>query len=90
MTAPAFPNALRCHARSKRTGQQCGAPAVTGWRVCRHHGAGGGAPEGKRHGSYSHGGYTKTATEERRTLRALLREARGQMQLVSPWNEKKS
>ena len=36
--------APRCHARSKRTGLPCGAPAVSGWKVCRFHGAGGGAP----------------------------------------------
>ena len=32
----------RCHAKTKRTGQACKAPAVKGWRVCRMHGAGGG------------------------------------------------
>ena len=37
--------ALRCHARSKRTGLPCKAPAVRGFRVCRMHGARGGAPE---------------------------------------------
>jgi len=29
----------RCRAISKRTGQQCGAPAERGKRVCRFHGA---------------------------------------------------
>jgi len=29
----------RCQAISKRTGQQCGAPAERGKRVCRFHGA---------------------------------------------------
>jgi len=29
----------RCQAMSKRTGQQCGAPAERGKRVCRFHGA---------------------------------------------------
>jgi len=51
--------APRCTARSKRTGQLCRAPAVRGWRVCRMHGARGGAPEGKRNGNYRHGGRTK-------------------------------
>ena len=30
---------LRCHAMSKRTGEQCGAPAERGKSVCRFHGA---------------------------------------------------
>ena len=41
-------NAPRCTARSKRSGQRCRAPAVSGWRVCRMHGARGGTPEGER------------------------------------------
>jgi hypothetical protein len=40
--------APRCLAKSKRTGQRCKAPPVRGFRVCRMHGARGGAPEGKR------------------------------------------
>ena len=47
--------APRCHAKSKRTGKPCRAPAVRGWKVCRMHGARGGAPEGKRNGNYRHG-----------------------------------
>ena len=35
--------ALRCHAKSKRSGLQCQAPAVRGHSVCRMHGAAGGA-----------------------------------------------
>jgi hypothetical protein len=52
-------DAPRCKARSKRTGQPCRSPAVRGWKVCRMHGARGGAPEGKRNGNYRHGGRTK-------------------------------
>lgn len=51
--------ALRCNAKAKRTGQQCKAPAVAGWAVCRMHGARGGAPEGKNNGSWRHGGRTR-------------------------------
>ncbi len=51
--------ALRCKAKSKRTGQRCKAPAVRGWRVCRMHGARGGAPEGKRNGNYRHAARSK-------------------------------
>ena len=47
--------APRCHATSKRTGNPCQAPAVKGWEVCRFHGAGGGAPSGKKNGNYRHG-----------------------------------
>jgi uncharacterized protein YjcR len=49
--------ALRCHAKSKRSGLRCQAPAVRGYSVCRMHGAGGGAPRGNqnalRHGAFS-------------------------------------
>jgi hypothetical protein len=44
-------DAPRCKAKSKRTGKPCRAPAVRGCRVCRMHGARGGAPEGKRNGA---------------------------------------
>jgi len=51
--------APRCTAKSKRTGNRCRAPALRGWRVCRMHGARGGAPEGKRNGNYRHGASSK-------------------------------
>jgi hypothetical protein len=51
--------APRCHAKSRRTGKPCRAPAVRGWKVCRMHGARGGAPEGKRNGNYRHGERSK-------------------------------
>jgi len=51
--------APRCHATSKRSGNPCQAPAVKGWKVCRFHGAGGGAPSGKKNGNYRHGGRTQ-------------------------------
>lgn len=68
--------APRCHAKSKRSGERCKAPAVNGKRVCRAHGAGAGAPRGKAHGMYKHGGRTIEATEQRRALRALLSTSR--------------
>lgn len=71
--------APRCEATSKRTRQACQAPAVRGWRVCRFHGAGGGAPKGERNGRYQHGFYTADAIEERRLISAILREARLQI-----------
>src|SRR5215813_6312413 len=51
--------APRCTAKSKRTKKPCRAPAVRGWKVCRMHGARGGAPEGKRNGNYRHGERSK-------------------------------
>jgi hypothetical protein len=71
-----FQTALRCHATSKRTKERCKAPAVRGWRVCRFHGARGGAPQGKHNGMYRHGLYTKETADERRLLRQLLRLSR--------------
>jgi hypothetical protein len=53
--------AKRCHAHSKRTGKPCRSPAVKRWNVCRMHGAGGGAPKGKRNGKYRHGGRRRLA-----------------------------
>jgi hypothetical protein len=68
--------AARCTAHSKRSGQPCRAPAVRGYRVCRMHGAGGGAPEGKRNGNYRHGGRTQELTRTLRLCRALAQLAR--------------
>jgi hypothetical protein len=66
----------RCTARSKRTGRPCQAPAVTGWRVCRFHGAGGGHAAGPSHPSWQHGMRAQDWIEERRHLNHLVREAR--------------
>jgi len=69
--------APRCGAKSKRTGLPCKAPAVKGYRVCRMHGARGGAPKGKGNGNFRHGGRMKEATEALRRVRELIRLARG-------------
>jgi hypothetical protein len=71
--------APRCKATAKRTRQRCRGPAVKGWTVCRCHGAGGGAPTGKRHGQYKHGQRTRAAIAERRALSKLIREARASL-----------
>jgi len=73
----------RCSARSKRTGEQCRAPAVTGWSVCRFHGAGGGGPKGKRNGNYKHGLFTAENVQMRRTISALLRASRQSLAALS-------
>jgi len=68
--------APRCSARSKRTGEQCRAPVVRGFRVCRMHGARGGAPVGKRNGNFRHGGRTKEALASMREVNELIRMIR--------------
>ena len=68
--------APRCAAHSKRTGQPCRAPAVKGSRVCRMHGARGGAPTGERNGRYRTGLFTAEMRELRRIIRDLTRAAR--------------
>jgi hypothetical protein len=65
--------APRCTAKSKRTKEQCRAPAVRGWTVCRMHGARGGAPTGERNGRYRHGARTQEAIVAVRETNALLR-----------------
>ena len=67
--------ALRCHAKSKRSGLQCQSPAVRGHNVCRMHGASGGAPQGNGN-AYKHGLYAAEAVEMRRRVRELTRQGR--------------
>ena len=71
-----FQRSPRCTATSKRTRQPCQAPAVSGWTVCRFHGAHGGAPKGEANGAYRHGLYTAEALASRRAVRDLLQEVR--------------
>jgi hypothetical protein len=67
--------ALRCHAKSKRSGKPCRSPAVRGSKVCRMHGAAAGAPRGNRN-AWRHGNYSTEAIETRRTITALMRQTR--------------
>ncbi len=67
--------APRCASRSKRTKMPCQAPAVRGHRVCRFHGARGGAPHGNRN-AWKHGARGDAWAQEARALRALVRAAR--------------
>ena len=64
--------AKRCHAKSKRSGKPCQAPAVRGWAVCRMHGACGGAPKGNRN-ALRHGRYTAEAIARRQEIAELVR-----------------
>ncbi len=69
--------APRCGAKSKRTGLPCQSPAVRSHRVCRMHGAGGGAPKGKANGNFRHGGRTKETVDATRYINELARLVRG-------------
>ena len=69
-------SAPRCTAKSKCTGVRCNGPAVTGWSVCRMHGAGGGHPAGKAHPSWKHGMRAQAWLSERRMINELVRDAR--------------
>jgi uncharacterized protein YjcR len=74
--------ALRCHARSKRSGLQCRAPAVRGSsRSCRMHGALGGAPKGNRN-ALKHGGFTAETLALKREIQALARLVHGTMAAI--------
>lgn len=75
--------APRCTARSKRSGLPCQAPAVTGWRVCRHHGAGGGHSAGPTHPSWRHGMRSREAVEMRRLVNEMGREMRETESLIA-------
>jgi len=73
--------APRCKAHCRKTKRKCGQPAIRGRKVCRLHGGNGGAPQGKRNGSYIHGRCTIEVRErerqgrmEYRALRGLLKE----------------
>jgi uncharacterized protein YjcR len=59
------------------------SPAVSGKKRCRMHGGapGSGAPRGNKN-ALKHGRFTREAIEERRQLRALLRESRVLIQSI--------
>jgi hypothetical protein len=75
-----FQTSPRCAATSKRTGKPCQAPAVSGWKVCRFHGARGGAPKGKKNGAYRNGLFTREARQSRRAVSLLLKMSRKMLQ----------
>jgi uncharacterized protein YjcR len=67
--------AMRCKARSKRSGLACRAPAVRGHRVCRMHGARSGAPKGNAN-ALKHGHFSSATILGRAATRQLIRRAR--------------
>ncbi|PSQ96955.1 MAG: hypothetical protein BRD55_04770 [Bacteroidetes bacterium SW_9_63_38] len=79
-----FEGAKQCTATAKSTGERCQNPAVTGWDVCRMHGAGtpkngtsGGAPP--KHGRY--------AAKRRESLQEKIEEYRREDDPASLWEE---
>ncbi len=64
--------APRCHATAKHTGERCRNAAAKGWKVCRFHGARGGAPKGNKN-RLVHGYYSAAAKAERREVREMIR-----------------
>jgi uncharacterized protein YjcR len=77
--------ALRCHAKSKRSGLKCQAPAVRGSSVCRMHGAAGGAPKGNRN-AIKHGDFSTDGLTLKRQISALARMARETMGAIE-WRQ---
>ena len=68
----------QCKAKSKRTGQRCGAKAVTGRDVCYHHG--GKTPRGIASPQTTHGRYSKHLPTR---LAALYQEAQNDDELLN-------
>jgi hypothetical protein len=60
-----------CCIPRRRMGLEGEGCLVRSWKVCRMHGARGGAPEGERNGNYRHGARTKEASELRKLIRRL-------------------
>ena len=69
-------SAPRCTATSKRTGERCKGPAVTGWRVFRFHGAGGGQSSEEHHPPWLHGMRARDWIEARAEINKLVRDVR--------------
>jgi hypothetical protein len=75
--------APKCTAHSKRTGEPCQAPAVTGWRVGRLLGAGGGHPAGKVHPSWRHGQRSRAWTKLRHEVNELIQKFQKIKQMIN-------
>ena len=71
--------AQRCSATSKRSGLPCGAPAT---KVCRCHGARGGAPKGSLNGRWGAGLHSAEVRAERSALADLSKECRATLRSV--------
>lgn len=62
----ALKDATKCTAKAKHSQQRCCNPAVTGYNVCRMHGAGGKSKPNL--GAIRHGRYSRLKTEQLRSL----------------------
>ena len=71
-----FPHRSRCKAKSKRTGEKCKSSPMTGYNVCYHHGAKGGAPKGHKHGMYKTGLHTQETISEFKEAKKLIKSCR--------------
>lgn len=60
----------KCGAKT-RSGHPCGPYSMANWRCCLH----GGKSTGARNPRVKHGMYTKSAIEERRWLKELIKKA---------------
>jgi hypothetical protein len=85
---------LQCRARSKRTGQQCRAPAMSGKAVCKTHGGLSSGPktaEGRSRCAQAktiHGQETRAARKERSKVLTELNELRELGNLLKIFTEK--
>ena len=70
-------DAPRCTAKAKTTGSRCKGPAVNGWKVCRMHGAKGGAPSGPANGMWRHGERSVERKLNRQNIKAIYKLAVG-------------
>jgi hypothetical protein len=80
-------NPMRCHAKSKRSGEQCKSWAVKGKKVCRMHGAFAGikTKEGRERQVKSvtkHGYYSEQAIEDRRKMRQFINQTKKLLRAV--------
>jgi len=71
----------RCKAHNRR-GDPCGAYAVTGWTVCRMHGAGGGQPPGPAHPAWKHGLRSREFMALRAEITRLQRETKTIQEMI--------
>lgn len=76
-------DAPRCTAKAKTTGSRCKGPAVKGWKVCRMHGARGGAPSGPANGMWRHGDRSVEAKRIHQEIKALVQFAQGGVEVAA-------
>jgi len=73
-----FLNSPRCGAKTRK-GTPCKAPAMANGRCRMHGGKSPGAPKGNKN-ALKHGFYTKTAIEQRKRIRQLIKDSKELLQ----------